>query len=154
METKSSMKAIIVDIDGTLADITHRAHFVNNANGKKDWGSFNRTAHRDALKTDVAKAVDLYYAAGIPVILVTGRFQAMSDATTKWLHKHNVRYSALFMRPDGDYRSDHIIKEEIYLQQIKARGFEVIGAFDDRDRVVEMWRKLGLTCFQVQRGDY
>lgn len=146
-------KAILVDIDGTLADITHRVHYVNSESGKRDWKSFNALVHRDKLKKEVAAVVDYLYASGVTVILVTGRFNALANETIKWLHKNNIRFNAIFMRPDGDYRSDHIVKEQIYKESIMGQ-FDVLGVFEDRDRVVDMWRNLGLTCFQVQKGDY
>lgn len=57
------------------------------------------------------------------------------------------------MRPDGDHRPDYVIKREIYEREIKDK-YDVIGVFEDRQRCVDMWRALGLTCFQVAPGDY
>jgi hypothetical protein len=30
----------------------------------------------------------------------------------------------------------------------------LVAAFDDRDRVVQMWRAAGVTCFQVAPGEF
>ena len=32
--------------------------------------------------------------------------------------------------------------------------YNVLGVFDDRDQVVSVWRSLGLTCFQVNWGNF
>lgn len=149
----SRPKAILVDIDGTIADITHRAHHVNNPSEQKNWPAFNATMHKDLPKQDVIAVIKAMANHGYPIILVTGRFEEFREVTTAWLLKHGIPYSKLIMRQNGDYRSDHIIKRRIYHEQIYG-SYDIIGVFDDRDSVVQMWREQGLTCFQVQKGDY
>ncbi len=78
----------------------------------------------------------------------------MSEAiTTHWLELHGIPFNELLMRADNDYRSDEIIKEELYFNSINPR-FDVVGVLDDRDRVVQMWRRIGLACLQVAPGDF
>lgn len=142
--------AIIVDLDGTLADITHRVHFVRD--GKKDWPAFNAAMHLDKPKQDIINIVN-QFDAGWYIFIVTGRFERFRKVTEYWLAKHNISYDKLLMRKDEDYRADHLIKEEIYLAEIKDR-VRVIAVIDDRQSVVDMWRKNRLTCLQCQKGDY
>ena len=59
----------------------------------------------------------------------------------------------LYMRKEGDFRPDAKIKEEL-IAQMKADGYEPILAFEDRQRVVDMWRRHGVQCCQVAPGDY
>jgi hypothetical protein len=59
----------------------------------------------------------------------------------------------LLMRTEGDHRSDDIVKKEIYEKRI-APQYDVVIVFDDRDKVVKMWRDLGLLCGQVYYGDF
>jgi len=59
----------------------------------------------------------------------------------------------LFMRPDGDFRADNIVKQEIYDTHIKGKH-DVLFVMDDRQQVVDMWRRNGLTCFQVAEGNF
>ena len=59
----------------------------------------------------------------------------------------------LYMRADGDFRSDDIIKAEL-LAKVRADGYEPIMAFDDRNQVVRMWRANGVPCAQVAEGDF
>jgi hypothetical protein len=40
------------------------------------------------------------------------------------------------------------------LELIQFLGFEPTLSFDDRDRVVKMWREEGIRCFQVDYGDF
>jgi hypothetical protein len=90
-----------------------------------------------------------------PLGFLSGRPEQCRRQTTLWLLHHlvipEVRY--LWMRPDGDYRPDEVVKAEIYERDIKP--YHVIeGVFDDRDKVVQTWRSIGLTCFQVADGDF
>jgi hypothetical protein len=57
------------------------------------------------------------------------------------------------MRPKNDYRKDSLIKEEIYVNNIKNK-YNVIAVYDDRDQVVKKWRELGIKCFQVDYGNF
>lgn len=85
------------------------------------------------------------------IIYLTGRPEKYRDMTTEWLGKNDLDfhcYSHLFMRPDGDHRPDYVIKREIYEREIKDK-YDVIGVFEDRQQCVDMWRALGLTCFQA-----
>jgi hypothetical protein len=72
----------------------------------------------------------------------------------QWIQDHiAVHPITLFMRSEGDHRPDDIIKEELYRSHIEP-VYDVQFIFDDRDRVVQMWRRIGLTCFQVANGDF
>jgi hypothetical protein len=35
-----------------------------------------------------------------------------------------------------------------------SQGKEIMCVFDDRDKVVKMWRENGISCFQVNYGDF
>lgn len=140
---------IIIDIDGTLANIDHRTHFVTGE-GKKDWKSFFAAMSDDALNYPVWMMAMGY---SQKKILVSGRSEEYRTQTEEWLKKYHFTYDALFMRKQGDYREDSIVKEEIYREHI-APFYNVLIVLDDRDRVVKMWRSLGLHCWQVADGNY
>ena len=106
----------------------------------------------DLPKLDVIETVNLLSRDNI-IIIVSGRDGIAEEDTKTWLKKHKVKYNSFFIRPKGDNRKDTIIKEEIYNNNIK-HNFNVVGVFDDRDCVVATWRHLGLTCFQVNYGDF
>ena len=73
--------------------------------------------------------------------------------TEDWLKKNGIEYDKLLMRVTDDVRKDSIIKKEIYENNIKGK-YNVSLVLDDRNQVVEMWRDLGLTCFQVADGNF
>lgn len=138
-------KAIIVDIDGTIADNTKR--------NPHDLDSL----HKDQPRQNVINHVNMMYQAGITVLITSGREKGDDDkheiATRKWLDKHNVEYDKLFMRENKDSRKDNVVKKELFYKHIADR-YNVLYVLDDRQQVVDMWRTLGLECWQVNRGDF
>lgn len=142
---------VIVDIDGTLADISHRRHFV--ATKPKNWAAFEKLAHLDKPFDHIVEVVRMMYSFDWKVLIVSGRGEQQRDVTEKWLEDNDVRYHELYMRPKLDYRADDIVKSEI-LDTIIATGFEPTLVLDDRDRVLAMWRRRGLKAVQVNYGDF
>jgi phosphoglycolate phosphatase-like HAD superfamily hydrolase len=145
--------AIIVDLDGTICNIKQRLHHIETAGLKKNWDAFNEDIPFDEPHNHVIDLVNIYKKAGYKILLVTGRFEKYSHYTTAWLAAHGVGWDMLCMRTDGDYRSDYVVKEEKWMKIIKD-NYDVQFVLDDRDTVVDMWRRNGLKCFQVQKGDY
>ena len=147
---------IIVDIDGTLADLTHRLHFIRSPGMKKDWPAFFDACSGDKPIKPVIEMVHSLRV-GLPtaarlvnrLIFCSGRPERTREATTAWLLNQNLiaRLPAnkdahghpLYMRKDDDFREDSIIKREL-LDRIRADGFNPTLAIDDRKRVVDMWR--------------
>lgn len=90
------------------------------------------------------------------IIFLSGRQDTKQcrEDTEKWL-KDNLGLSevTLIMRPEGDFRPDDVVKKELYQKYIKDR-YNVVCVFDDRDKVVKMWRNLGLLCCQVYYGNF
>ena len=145
------MRDIIVDIDGTLADLEHRRVYI--ASTPKNWAAFEAGIPHDTPHQHVIDLVNLMWAAGWNIILCSGRGEQSRNVTELWLERHGVRYHRLYMRAAGDYRRDDIVKMEL-LDQILAEGYNPSFALDDRDKVVVAWRSRGIRCFQVAPGDF
>lgn len=141
---------VIVDIDGTLSDAAHRQHLVRGP--KKQFDEFYDLCDGDGLQNHIAVVVNLL-SPTYKIILVSGRVERTREITVAWMKKHWVWYDELFMRPDGDYRPDDVLKEEILDRDIIPRWHPIM-AFDDRDRVVAMWRRRGIPCLQVAEGAF
>ncbi len=144
-------KAIIVDIDGTLANVNHRVHYVKST--PKEWKKFHSEASNDKVNSWCESIITAMKNNGYKIILVTGRDAPYKDMTISWLSKNNISHDLLYMRPDKDFREDSIIKKEIYEAKIK-EFFDVEFVLEDRLQVVKMWRSLGLTCLQCDWGDF
>ena len=144
----------IFDLDGTLADLTHRRRFVDGSVGKKDWPSFFRECVNDTPIMPVIRTMRRLQAADAECWIVSGRSDEVRDATVDWLCKHDCAPTKLLMRKSGDYTPDDALKESWLLSWSEDDRARIVGVFDDRDRVVAMWRRHGLQCFQVAPGDF
>lgn len=133
--------AVIFDLDGTLAHMKGRSPY--------DWSRVGE----DSLDENVAHVLDAFHKAGRKIIIVSGRDSICGQETVDWLKENNIEYHELFMRKQGDSRKDTEIKHEIYTNKIEGK-YNVLGVFDDRDQVVEMWRRLGLKVYQVNYGAF
>lgn len=132
---------IVCDIDGTLA------LFGNN-------NPYERDFLQDELNIPVANVLIANQRVfNQMIILVSGRSGKFIESTQEWLKRKQVPYDRLYMRSENDKRKDVEVKKEIYETHIKGK-FNVIYVLDDRDQVVELWRSLGLTCLQVNYGDF
>lgn len=142
-------KAIICDIDGTVANVNHRLHYLETK--PKDWkGFFSEAVNDTPLPTkDIIRALSLIDERFI-CLLVTGREESHRRDTGLWLQKHFIYYDRIFMRQNGDRREDTIIKKEIYHEHIEP-NFDVCMVFEDRTRLVEMYRSLGLFVFDCNQ---
>lgn len=139
-------KVVICDIDGTIALRNDRSPFDNTKVGE------------DTFDPRMGQVLEMCIDAGVDIIFVSGR-EDINDCkllTLNWLNK-NFKYDDshwdLYMRNEGDHRSDDIVKKEIYDKYIKDQ-YNVVCVFDDRDRVVKMWREEGLLCNQVYYGEF
>lgn len=144
-------KAIIVDLDGTLANISHRRHFVEDKK-KKDWKRFNATILNDELHVWCREIMNRM-GTDHTIIIVSGRTDALKADTLIWLQKHEVKFDEIHMRKDKDNRDDRIVKKEIYETLIRPE-YDVLFVLDDRAKVVAMWREEGLVCLQCDFGDF
>lgn len=135
-------RAFVVDIDGTTA--------IRGDRGIYDYSK----VHLDRPNEPVVDVLRSLAATGrYRFVFVSGREDACAQQTREWLREHVLEPDALFMRSAGDYRGDDVVKRELFDAHIRG-VYEVVAVFDDRDRVVRMWRGLGLTCLQVAEGDF
>ena len=132
--------AIICDIDGTLAHMHDRSPY--------DWSKVGN----DKVDTPIAWLTSILFRS-VSVILVSGRDASCHKETQDWLAKNGICYTKLIMRKEGDNRPDEMVKEEIFNDNIRG-NYNVRFVLDDRNKVVDMWRQLGLKCLQVAEGDF
>ena len=174
----------IFDLDGTLALIEHRLHYIQrpslkcydcgganrkncvqcsdlDAGWKADWRGFFAAVDKDEPNTAVIRTYKFLREAGAECWIWSGRSDECMLETKEWLAKHcGTKFGAFAapeafrMRKAGDYRDDVVVKSE-WLAEIEPPEFNRLTAvFDDRARVVEMWRNAGVACFQVAPGEF
>lgn len=134
---------ILCDLDGTLCLPTNRSPYDSD------------NCESDELNFPVAVVLHKFHRYGTQdLIFCSGREEKSRPPTERWLHKHGIDfYKGLYMRKTGDFRKDAVIKKEMYEEHIEGK-YNVLFILDDRSIVVDLWRSLGLTCFQVAPGDF
>lgn len=138
-------RCVLVDIDGTVAQMQGRYPF--------DW----QRVGEDLPKQDIIRLVKVLKENGNQIIFFSGRDEVCRNITREWLCEYfqwKVSDFQLFMRKNNDQRKDSDIKFDLYEEHIRNKYFVEL-VIDDRQQVVDMWRrKLGLTCLQVDYGDF
>ena len=151
-------KTVIFDLDGTLALIDYRRKVSTKGNGKIDWDIF---FNPDNITMDQPNDIVINMAqtlkdCGHKIVILSGRSKGTKEATRDWLKLHNVPFDVLKLRPTSNefkFMPDDELKKR-WLDQLFTNTDDVHCVFDDRDKVVKMWRDNGLTCFQVAPGNF
>lgn len=152
------MRNVIFDLDGTIALIDDRRKLSTKDNGKIDWDVFFNpdNINLDQPNNAVITILRLLKDAGNRIVILSGRSKATKDATKVWLKKFDVPFDVLKMRPtsrDFMYMPDDQLKQ-MWLDKLFTNKDDIVCVFDDRQKVVDMWRDNGLTCMQVANGDF
>jgi len=166
-------KTVIFDLDGTLANIDVRRDKSLKPNGKLDWEIFaspTSIMDWDTPNQPVIKMAQMFDNENFNIVIFSGRNDRGFDATVQWLENNLVPFDLLVMRPDkfkdkswpiadGNpatpdmrFMPDEILKKVMLDTFVDIN--DVFLVVDDRDKVVKMWRDLGLNTFQVAPGDF
>lgn len=137
---------VVFDLDGTLADITHRVPLIQGQH--KDYDAFFAACVDDLPHQHVIDTLRAHIASGHHVEIWSARSDAVKEATHGWLSANGIDPAILaHMRADGDYTEDAALKRS-WLHALHPDDRPSI-VYDDRQRVVDMWRAEGIACFQV-----
>ena len=149
---------VIFDLDGTLANIEHRLHHLDKEDmhgnkRKPDWDSFHQFCTRDLPIWPIIRIFKALREQRHTVEIWSGRSDKVRAETQNWLTAHEIHPDNVMMRPAGDNTPDHQLKER-WLHKLIADGITPDLVFDDRARLVEMWRRNGIQCCQVAEGQF
>lgn len=148
-------KTVIVDLDGTLALNQHRFHYIDKAMvNKPDWNAYFEACDRDSPNIPVVECIRLLKETGYKIHIFSARGNIVKNKTILWLKRYKILYDYLTMREMDSYTPDDELKKRWLTEMYPNFNEEIFCIFDDRDKVVKMWRSLGLTCFQVAYGDF
>lgn len=151
-ELITSKPIVIVDLDGTLSDGSHRLHLLptENLHLTESWREFNRAAAGDSPIKSTIAVINGLWVSGFAIVILTGRSDEVRYETCKWLNENGVKFDEIIMRRQEDNRKDTVIKEEA----LRAIGLDnIVCAFDDSPSVVKHFRSLGITTYQVTEYD-
>ena len=149
----------IFDIDGTIALIDHRRHILAEVDDPQRWRRYYAACDKDTSNDAVIDPMDSLSLPGAAIWLFSGRSAEVRDKTEAWL-AYNTSFMShdfeniLVMRDVGDYTADDVLKRSWYDRMLVEDQQRLVAVFDDRDRVVKMWRDAGVSCFQVANGDF
>lgn len=150
----------IFDLDGTLALIDHRRPILHAKNDPDMWRRFYAACDKDTPNTPVIDTMKRLRESGADVWVFSGRSAEVRDKTLVWLVRHTglpldeLEHGTLLLRDASDHTPDDDLKREWYKRMLIEDQKRLVAVFDDRDRVVKMWRSLGVTCFQVAEGGF
>lgn len=146
---------VIFDLDGTLALIDKRRKISAKENGKLNWGKFfdPKNISLDEPNIPVIKTFQALKAAGYRVGIFSGRDSISKKETEAWLDENGIHPDFLRMRPQRNFTPDDVLKKT-WLDEETQMGHQILCTFDDRDKVVKMWRENNITCFQVAPGEF
>ena len=140
-----------IDLLGWSNDELKR-YFVNQTAWKPKWNEFFDECDKDLPNKPLIQLID-YLSSHCQIFVMSGRSDRVKDKTLKWLEDHKVYFEFIIMREEGDYTPD----EQLKALWVERNGFtpeNVLCVFDDRQKVVDMWRSKGFSCFQVAPGDF
>ena len=147
---------VIFDFDGTLADITARKKLATKPNGKLDWDKFFDPFNikLDVPNEPVVKLAQMFAENGFNIVIFSGRSDKTKFTTRSWLSNNRVPFQKLIMRDSkiSNYTPDDVLKKDMLDKYADIN--DVFLVVDDRNKVVDMWRSLGLTVFQVADGNF
>lgn len=155
------MKPIyIFDLDGTLALIDHRRHLVDGK--EKNWPAFYAACVDDLPNMPVVLALQTLRRGGAECWVWSGRSDEVRTQTYAWLRNYDLLQSPWMlpapehfkMRKEGDFTPDEKLKFGWLADLEPPERDRITGVFDDRDKVVKMWREAGVSCFQVAPGEF
>lgn len=152
----------IFDLDGTLALIGHRVSILEDELDSYRWIKFYAACDKDLPNVPVINTMERLKKSGAEILIFSGRSEEVREKTVDWLKIHtsfrdkdlDPSTGILTMRRIGDYTPDDVLKQS-WIDNMLLEDLErLVAVFDDRSKVVNMWRDNGIACFQVASGEF
>ena len=147
---------IIFDLDGTIALVDKRREASKLPDGKLNWNEWSNPFNikLDEPNEPVIKMAQLFAEDGFNIVILSGRSDKTERTTRSWLSRNRVPFHKLVMRP---HKTMNFVPDEILKKDMLDKHIDIDDIFmvvDDRQKVVDMWRDLGLNTFQVAPGNF
>jgi hypothetical protein len=140
--------AVIVDMDGTLCDISTVIHLQAEPDG---FTAFHEACAKCPPNQVVVDWCVDQRGLGHEILIVTGRDAWAHGLTVQWLSQNfPVPLAGVYMRRDGDFRSNVDVKREIHSRL--ALKYDIRAAVDDDPEIVELWQEFGIPVALVLDG--
>jgi len=130
---------VFIDLDGTLANSSHREHYLTNQNMSKTqrWANFFNPGLivRDEPLEGMETVNRILGSPEHDVVFLTARPERTSEATKSWLAKHLTNFNEdenpVISRPNGDFTPAGVWKSEV----LKRYGADPFLLIDDDKNV-------------------
>ena len=132
---------VVVDMDSTLCFNTNKRPWFGEGAAE---GMKNDVENYGVCETVWALAQEY------PIVIATGRDTSQAEVTKEWLEKHRISPTEYYFRTEGDYRKGVEVKRE-QIEKILEK-YNVLVIFDDCEPIVQMYRDMGLTVLQPNKG--
>ena len=147
---------VIFDLDGTIALVDKRREVSKLPDGKMNWDEWSNPSNikLDEPNEPVIKMAQLFAEDGFNIVIFSGRSDRTKYSTRSWLSQNKVPFNKLVMRP---HKTKNFVPDDILKKDMLDKHLDINDIFmvvDDRQKVVDMWRSLGLICLQVAEGNF
>ena len=141
--------AVIIDVDGTLADVASIRHYVLDDPRNRNFHKFHGASAFVEPVADVAAIARALDAAGLTIVVLTSRKEHWRSLTRAWLAKWDIPFFALGMRSDDDDRGDADVKRDLLDVMSHRYDLRPALAIDDNPVVIALWRSLDIPTVRV-----
>jgi hypothetical protein len=143
-------RAVVVDVDGVLADAAGRQHHLDW--DRRDWDAFFEACGDDPVIDEVRTLLALLDPV-LVVLLVTARPLRVREITRAWLEDHGLRWDLLVMRPTREHAPAAVFKRDV-VDELRAEDFVLELALEDDPRNRAMYLEAGVPCLYLHSGYY
>ena len=143
--------AVVLDLDGVLADTRARMHHVRAR--PRDWDAFFAEAAGDPVHPEGLALATEAADRGAPVVYLSGRPERTREATLAWLEQVGAPAAPLLLRREDDRRPARVVKVAA-LRALAAHGPVAMLVDDDPDVVAAVRAVRPPLAVQVLLADW
>jgi hypothetical protein len=147
-------KAALVDMDGTLVDVSSIRHYVARPPGEKDFDAFHQASRHCPPIPQALEFCRRHHDLGHIIVVLTARMAMHYDVSQGWLDDYLLPvcpYDGPIMpRYEGCHYSDVVVKRWAYRYLI--RNYRLVAACDDNPPILKLWREVGIPEVETVPG--
>lgn len=141
-------KAAIFDFDGTLCSVAGRLGLAT----RKNWDAFYSETENSKPIMPILRIANSLGNDGFSIVVISSRPTNHLRSAILWCQENNLYIDAWMLRQSEDMRPSDEVKQELF--DLAKSRYNIVMAFDDRDKDVAMYRRNGILTLQVNDGLY